>query len=104
MTIPEIATRRFTALRPDAILKGRPEGSAIYRIFIKQGSLIHQDLVAQVFRSKGLEVIRFDPPPLHCYTVVSERDTRDSLGDLSWIERITREEARRSPRAEEMRL
>jgi hypothetical protein len=66
--------------------------------------MIHQDLVAQVFRSKGLEVVRFDPPPLHCYTVVSERDMRESLVDLSWVERVTKEEARRSPRAEEVRL
>lgn len=99
-----MATQRFTALRPDLILRNRPEGSAIYRAFIRQGSLIHQDLIAQVFRAKGLEVIRFDPPPIHCYTVVSERDARVSLADLQWIERVTREEPRRSPRAEEVRL
>lgn len=92
-------SQKFTAINPEDLLKDKPEGTGIYRLFLceKQVAPISSELVYRLLQARNINIASYDPS-IPCYTVTALADLRDTLLDLKWIKSVTKEEIRRSPR------
>lgn len=90
---------RFNALQPDELLRGKPDGTRIYRLFLApDGAKIQPELVFTLLQRRNVEIVSYDPT-IPCYVVLSTDDLRQTLVDLKWVVEVIREDVRKSPRS-----
>lgn len=90
---------RFNALRPDDVLRGKPEGTRIYRLFLAtDGAMGAQETLFTLLHRHKVEIVSYDPS-IPCCTVLSAEDLCSALSGVKLIAEIVREEPRRSARS-----